>query len=107
MTLSLQQIALLNATIDLCGGYDTVRQYINEKNAEISIIWSVEDVIAQANERHIPMTYDQAYATLQEIAKNHDSTIGINWDVIDAYINNATIGINWDVIDAYINHNEG
>lgn len=89
MNLSVQQIALIEATINLCGGYQNIRAYLDHTNAEISVIWSVEDVIAQANQRHIPMTYDKAYDILKEIKRNHDANVGINWDVIDCYLNHS------------------
>lgn len=84
-----EQIKVLEAAIELCGGYRAVRDYITEQQAEIAIIWSVEDVVAQANHRHIPITYDKAYNILKQIQRNHDSTVGINWDVIDCYLNHS------------------
>lgn len=86
--LTQQQINVLEAAIELCGGYRAVLNYITDKEAEIAIIWSVQDVVAQANHRHKPITYDQAYHILKEIKRNHDATVGINWDVIDCYLNN-------------------
>jgi hypothetical protein len=82
------EIKVLEAAIELCGGYDKVRKYIDEKNADISIIWNVEDVMTRANERHIPITYDQAYTILTNMKRRHDATLGINWDVIDCHIDN-------------------
>ena len=50
---------------------------------EISIKWHIEDVKAQAKERHINITDEQAREILQAMKKNHDCNIGINWEVID------------------------
>lgn len=57
--------------------------YINEligydKESQIAIIWSVEDV----QEMDDSLDYDQAIKVLESLKKNHDATIGINWDVI-------------------------
>ncbi len=57
--------------------------YINglvgyNKESQIAIIWSVEDV----QEMDDSLDYDQAIKVLESLKKNHDATIGINWDVI-------------------------
>lgn len=52
-------------------------------NKIINITWSSDDVIYRADERGIHLTYDQANDILDILEKNHDATIGINWDVID------------------------
>ncbi len=46
---------------------------------EISIVWSIEDVL---DVRPL-LSKEQASIVLQHIKKNHDATIGINWDVIE------------------------
>jgi len=46
---------------------------------EISITWSIDDVKCQRPD----LTDEQCSDVLIEIEKNHDATIGINWDVID------------------------
>ena len=83
-----EQITALESAIELCGGYDNVRDYIDQTNAEISIVWGVEDVIAQAEESGIEITDDQAYKLLTHMKRNHDAESGINWDVIDCYLQN-------------------
>ncbi|HHF7367764.1 TPA: hypothetical protein ACPSKY_002908 [Legionella bozemanae] len=46
---------------------------------EISIVWSIEDVL---DVRPL-LSKEQASIVLQHLKKNHDATIGINWDVIE------------------------
>jgi len=49
---------------------------------EISINWHFTDVQEVDNS----LTNDEARQVLQLIKKNHDATIGINWDIIRAWI---------------------
>ena len=54
---------------------------------EISIEWSIYDVIYQAQEFHgMVITKSQASSILQLLKNKHDAAIGINWDVIDVYL---------------------
>jgi hypothetical protein len=53
--------------------------------------WHISDVHLQANDdgendEADEITDDEAREVLRLIAKHHDSTVGINWDVIDAGI---------------------
>jgi hypothetical protein len=52
----------------------------------IAIKWSTEDVLWQADNLDIELTEQQADDILESLAEGHDSTIGINWDVISFYI---------------------
>jgi len=45
---------------------------------EIAIIWSAEDVLSIR--KHL--TPEQALEVLEQAKHQHDSTIGINWDVL-------------------------
>jgi len=49
----------------------------------IQITWHVKDVIYRGKERGITITEEKAVDILHDLKDNHDSTIGINWDVID------------------------
>ncbi|CEG59308.1 hypothetical protein [Legionella fallonii] len=51
----------------------------NNLTQEISIVWSIEDVL---DVRPL-LSKEQASIVLQHLKKNHDATIGINWDVIE------------------------
>lgn len=45
----------------------------------ISITWHVDDVLQQRPD----LTREQARQVLRELDRDHDATVGINWDVID------------------------
>ena len=49
---------------------------------EISISWHFTDIQSVDDS----LTNDEARQVLQLIKKNHDATIGINWDIIRAWI---------------------
>lgn len=51
----------------------------NNFTQEISIVWSIEDVL---DVRPL-LSKEQASVILQHLKKNHDANIGINWDVIE------------------------
>ncbi len=55
----------------------------------ISISWSIHDVIAQAHADEIKIVEESeelASHILERLEKRHDSSIGINWDVVSATI---------------------
>lgn len=66
-------------------------RYINLKLFEdrikegyaIAIIWDIDDVYAQAEEREIELTEFEAKDILQRMYKYHDANEGINWLTID------------------------
>lgn len=51
---------------------------------EIKISWSIEDILGQ--EQDETLTRKEASEVLNRLAYGHDCCIGINWDVIDIYI---------------------
>ena len=59
---------------------------MNEDKKTISITWHIDDVLSQAKEKGINITEQQAIEILQNIKRNHDASIGINWDVIDCHL---------------------
>ena len=48
------------------------------ENDEIAIVWSVDDVLQECDW----LNREQALDVLRSIKRNHDATVGINWDVI-------------------------
>mgnify|MGYP007077424097 FL=1 len=52
----------------------------------ITITWHVDDILMRAKENGLDLSKDKAIEILHDLKDNHDSTIGINWDVIDEYI---------------------
>ena len=49
---------------------------------EISITWCVEDVKSLDEN----LTDDECRQVLQMALRNHDATIGVNWDVLQCHI---------------------
>jgi len=55
----------------------------------ISIKWGTMDIILKAKDLgYEDLSITQANTILDTIERNHDATIGINWDVIDFNIQN-------------------
>lgn len=54
---------------------------------KIEIVWTTDDVFSRAEDLGYTLTDKQAEQVLMLAKSNHDATIGINWDVIDNYIN--------------------
>ena len=50
-----------------------------EKMKEISITWSIDDVLSVRPN----LSKEQASDVLMHLKKHHDATVGINWDVIE------------------------
>jgi hypothetical protein len=48
--------------------------------------WHIDDVIEQAENNGEQLTIGQAREVLRLIEKNHDCEVGINWDVIDNWV---------------------
>ena len=55
---------------------------MNQLADEISISWHFADI----QEVDDSLTNDEARQILQLIKNNHDATVGINWEVIEAWI---------------------
>jgi hypothetical protein len=55
----------------------------NSKNA-ITITWGIDDVYQQAGDTRL--TEPEAQEVLHLMDNKHDANIGINWDVIDVWI---------------------
>lgn len=43
---------------------DTIRRYIDSKNFEISITWSINEFVHEANLRNMPIKYDEHTKTI-------------------------------------------
>ena len=52
----------------------------------IQINWSTIDVVNTAEQMNIYLTDEEADKILDELEENHDPQLGINWDVIENYI---------------------
>ena len=58
-----------------------------EDNKKITITWSIDDVFTVAKEKGINIIEQQAIEILQNIKRQHDASVGINWDVIRCHLN--------------------
>ena len=66
-------------------GYDF---YYEKLSDTICIPWSFEDIKYRADDTGKKLTDDESRSILHDINHNHDANIGINWEVIDIYIDN-------------------
>lgn len=49
-------------------------------------LWCEDDVLERAKERGIKLTREQARQVIDMVDSKQDCSIGINWDVLDAFI---------------------
>jgi hypothetical protein len=77
--------------------FDLVKNVQEEFKDELSgdainIVWSIGDIhsyndeTSNVNDDYKKLTDDEARGILLQIERNHDAEIGINWDVIDVYL---------------------
>ena len=60
------------------------------KEADVATsTWTVEDVRTRAYERNIQVSDDQADEILRELDHHQDASVGINWDVLDSWIDSV------------------
>jgi hypothetical protein len=53
---------------------------------KIALVWTTEDILEYAKDNDHKLTKTQALNILQDIEKNHDCSVGINFDTIDSYL---------------------
>jgi len=51
--------------------------------------WHSDDIIEQAENNGEQLTYEEAQEVLRLMSKYHDCEIGINWDVIDNWVDHV------------------
>lgn len=59
------------------------------KGDYLTIRWHIDDIIDYANEHFedLNLTKSEAKSILINIDKNHDCNVGVNWDIIEFFIN--------------------
>lgn len=72
--------------LPLTGLINVIEHYQNEFLADW---WHPDDVIHQATEMGLDLTFAEAHTILEDVIENQDAAIGINWDVIREAINAA------------------
>jgi len=53
---------------------------------EISVSWCTQDVLEQAKSRGIDLSIAEARDVLSVMEAKHDCSMGLNWDVMDYWI---------------------
>jgi hypothetical protein len=59
----------------------TALRWFGDENG-VAIKWHVTDVLWVAERIKVFLNHDEAQEVLNNVIKNHDATIGVNWDVI-------------------------
>lgn len=60
------------------------------ENGKLVITWCIEDIISRAKELDITINKEEAKDVLLELARSHDCSIGITWEVIDTILFDIT-----------------
>lgn len=58
-----------------------------ENKDSILIEWWIDDVHQVAEEMEITLSDDDAREILKAIDRSHDANLGVNWEIIEIYIN--------------------
>ena len=58
----------------------------NQSDVIACPIWTIDDVLGRAKERGIAVTKEQAEGIVDRMDRRHNAELGINWDTIDAYL---------------------
>ena len=80
---------------------DIQRQFSPESKA-IAILWGEDDVRSRNQDENCigefeegfkgtPLTDEQVDTVLSRLSRHHDSSYGINWDTIDAYVDDIKL----------------
>ncbi len=71
--------------VNLSPGDLLSKELAEDVGKTIAHVWSVDDVITQAQSRDINLSEQQAKEILQRVDHGKDSSIGINWDTLDVH----------------------
>jgi hypothetical protein len=63
-----------------------LQEQIKKAADKVFFPWCTEDIICQAEEHDVTITNEEAKDVLMMMEKHHDASVGINWEVIDVYI---------------------
>ncbi|WP_208095819.1 hypothetical protein [Paenarthrobacter sp. MSM-2-10-13] len=56
-------------------------------STQVAVIWSIEDVQGLASE----LSDEQAMEVLEDAKNHHDASVGMNWDVLEYYVERSVI----------------
>lgn len=63
-----------------------VNAYEKATENQVNIIWCLEDVAETAKNRGHKLTITEQRQILKNLERNHDATIGVNWETIESEI---------------------
>jgi hypothetical protein len=76
--------------VDLCEcqemTVDNAREFLKEKGYFTQNLWTTDDVIGTGENMDIEISEEQAKEIFDLLGRRHDATIGVNWDMIEAVI---------------------
>lgn len=49
-------------------------------------IWQTDDILARTKDRQMHVDRDVAVQIVEQMANNHDASVGISWDTVDVYL---------------------
>ena len=75
---------LCKIVVDRVNEYQKTQE--EENKDKFSIVWSIDDVLYQAQNDEVSITEDEARHILNMMEKHHDASIGISWETISIYI---------------------
>ena len=58
---------------------------LGDKHLAVAV-WSEDDVLDRAKERHIKITREQAREIIDQIDRKQDDDLGISWTTINCYL---------------------
>ena len=58
----------------------------NHYDVICALIWTIEDVMREAEEKGIKITKREAETILNQMEHDHDACCGISWQTIDSYL---------------------
>ena len=56
---------------------------------KLDVTWVIDDVIWRAKDRGVKLSRAEASEVMGKLYKRHDASIGINWEVIDVWIDDV------------------
>lgn len=65
---------------------------MEKDKGKICIEWCIDDVLMMAKNKGINITRKQASEVLELALRRHDASIGVNWDVLSAHLDEVLNG---------------
>jgi len=62
------------------------REFLKNEGYFVENLWTTTDIIGTGENMDIEITEEQAKEIMELMGRRHDATIGVNWDFIEAMI---------------------